>query len=339
MNSILKQLLDELLGKDKDPDVVYTQQDNGSGSGKGNKKNKNSKKFPTRKIVVALCFSILALSLVADLFYTVSEQEKAVVTRAGVYNSTKDAGAHFKFPILDKVSFVDVRTKSLEIGYRSDTGEAITDESLMITSDFNFVNIDFFVEYQVADPRQYTFATSNPEEILKNTVQSEIRGTIAKYTVDEVLTTAKTAIQTQILENTNEKINDYNLGIYIEGISIQDAEPPTTEVSNAFKAVESAKQNKETEINRAKQYKEEELPKARSNADKVTKSAESVKASRIAEANGQVARFNEIFSEYIKNPDITKTRLYYETMEDILPDLKVFIDSGDGVLKMLPLNE
>ncbi len=335
MNSILKELIDELLGKDKDPNVVYTQDDNNN---KKNKKNSSKKKVP-KALFGVIGIVLIVIVLTADTFYTVNEQQRAVVTRAGKYYTTKNAGLYFKIPILDDVTLVDSRTKSLEIGFNSQTGEPVPDESLMITSDFNFVNIDFFVEYQVSDPRLYTFATSNPEEILKNTVQSEIRGTIAKYTVDEVLTTAKTEIQTQILSNTNTKVNDYNLGIYIEGVSIQDAEPPTAEVSNAFKAVESAKQNKETEINKAKQYKEEELPKARSNADKVVKNAESIKESRIAEAKGQVARFNEMFSEYIKNPEITKTRLYYEAMEEVLPGLKVYIDNGNGVLKMLPLNE
>ncbi len=336
MNSILEEMLKEMgikINKGKDPDVIFT-------DGNNNNNKKQKKKVP---LFVYLTASILIFVFIiaGNSFYTVNEQQKAVVTRAGKYHSTKSAGLYFKLPIVDSVTFVDSRTKSLEIGYRSDGIEdpTVTNESLMITSDFNFVNIDFFVEYQVSDPRLYTFATSDPEEILKNTIQSEIRGTIAKYNVDEVLTTAKTEIQTLILEQTNAKVEDYNLGLFIEGVSIQDAEPPTVEVANAFKAVESAKQNKETEINRANQYYNEEVPKARSEADKTTKKAESIKESRIAEANGQVARFNEMFSEYIKNPEITKTRLYYEAMEEVLPGLKVYIDSGDGVLKMLPLAE
>ncbi len=341
MNSILEELLEEMGIKIKknsnnDPNVVFTQED----SNKKNKSNKNKKKVPKAVYLTAIVL-ILGSLFISDIFYTVNEQQKAVVTRSGKYYKTQEAGIHFKLPIFDDVTLVDSRTKFLEIGYRSDgsTSESIENESIMITSDFNFVVIDFFVEYQVSDPKLFTFATANPEEILKNIVQSEIRGTVAKYTVDEVLTTSKTEIQTQILEKTNLKSEEYDLGLYIQGISIQDAEPPTVEVADAFKAVESAKQNKETEINKAKQYKEQEIPKARSIADKTIKKAESEKESRIAEATGQVARFNAMFEEYIKNPEITKTRLYYETMEDILPDLEVYIDSGDGILKMLPLGE
>ncbi len=337
MNRILKEILNDLFGND-DPTVVHTQNDNEPP--KKPKRDKNSLKKALSRTVPIIVVVLLGLLILTN-FYTVSEQENAVVTRGGKYYATKSAGAHFKMPFIDKVKFIDTKTQALEIGYRTESGETVEveDESLMITSDFNFVIIDFFVEYKVVEAGKYAFSTTNPTEILRNAIQAEIRSTVAKYTVDEVLTTAKTEIQSQILENANKKAEEYSLGIYVEGVSIQDAEPPTTEVSNAFKSVESAKQNKETEINKANQYYNEEVPLARSDADKVIKAAESVKESRIAEATGQVARFSEMFQEYIKNPEITKTRLYYETMEEILPSMKVYIDNGEGVLKMLPLNE
>ncbi|MFV0518950.1 MAG: FtsH protease activity modulator HflK [Lachnospirales bacterium] len=338
MNRILKELLDDLFGVENDPNVVHTQNENEPPK-KEKKPKKDFKKVASISLPIILIL-LVGITFMAN-FYTVSEQENAVVTRGGKLYATKSAGAHFKMPFIDRVQFVDTKTQAMEIGYRTDSGETleVEDESLMITSDFNFVVIDFFVEYKVIDAGEYAFSTSNPTEILRNAIQSEIRSTVAKYSVDEVLTTAKSEIQSQILENANAKADFYNLGIYVEGVSIQDAEPPTMEVSNAFKSVESAKQNKETEINKANQYYNEELPLARSEADKVIKAAESVKEARIAEATGQVARFNEMFTEYIKNPEITKTRLYYETMEEILPGMKVYIDNGEGVLKMLPINE
>ncbi|MFV0440135.1 MAG: FtsH protease activity modulator HflK [Lachnospirales bacterium] len=345
MNSILKELLKDLFGIDAD-DVVSTQNggDKQPKRPKREKKEINPKLFSTIMVVGILLIVALAFF---NSFYTVSEQQNAVVTRAGKVNSVKGAGLHFKMPFLDNVVYVDTKTQAMEIGYRttsdpldsSESLEEIDSESLMITSDFNFVVIDFFVEYKVISPEKFAFATTSPINILKNAVQAEIRSVVAKYSVDEVLTTAKAEIQNQIMESANQKAEDYNIGIYVEGVSIQDAEPPTTEVSNAFKAVESAKQNKETEINKANQYYNEELPQARSEADRTIKAAESVKESRIAEATGQTARFNEMFLEYIKYPEITKTRLYYETMEEVLPGMKVYLDDGSGLLKTLPLSQ
>lgn len=291
-------------------------------------------------------FTVILVFLFGILFfgsiYTVKEQENALVTRFGKLEQITSAGLHFKMPIIDKVIFVDTKTQNMEIGYTSDekkASESITEESMMITSDFNLVNVDFFVEYQIVDVEKYVFGSQDTETILRNALQAEIRSIIAKYTVDEILTTEKTMIQTQILESTNEKIDGYDLGLLVRGVSIQDAEPPTEEVAFAFKNVENAKQSKETAVNEANQYYNENIPKARSDADKIIKEAEAIKEERIAEAVGQTDRFNKMYSEYIKNPEVTKTRLYYEAMEEILPNVKVIIDNENDTLKMLPLNK
>lgn len=317
---------------------------------KRNKKAKKAKK-PRKprtkddlKRYKTVAIVVVVLLIGFSSFYTVSEQENAVVTRGGKFVESKPAGLHFKLPYFDKVTFVNTSVQAMEIGYRDITSENgeyedRPEESIMITEDFNFVTIDFYVDYKVSEPEDFVFMSSDPTEILRNIIQSEIRGTVSKYTVDEVLTTGKTEIQAAVLENANKKVEDYGLGLYISNVSIQDAEPPTEEVNAAFKAVESAKQNRETEINKASQYYNEELPKARSDSDKTIKEAESVKESRIAEAKGQVARFNKMYAEYAKNKGVTKTRMYMEAMEEVLPGVKVYIEDGNGVLKMLPLNE
>jgi len=134
-----------------------------------------------------------------------------------------------------------------------------------------------------------------------------------------------------------EKLDEQDLGVALVNITIQDSEPPTVEIMEAFKKVETAKQGKETAINNANKYRNEKLPTAQAEADRIIKDAEAFKAERINEATGQVARFNSMYEEYIKNPVVTKQRMFYEAMEEVLPDLKLIIDSGEGVDKILPL--
>ncbi len=285
-------------------------------------------------LVVVIVVAILAFGS----FYTIKEQEQAVVTTFGKAKTVSEAGLHFKIPLIQKVQKVDTTIQGLAIGYDMTTGQRIEVESMMITNDFNFVNVDFFVEYKVSDPVKALYASDEPVTILKNIAQSSIRMVVGSYNVDDVITSGKFAIQSAIKESILEKLEKQNIGIQLVNVSIQDAEPPTEAVMEAFKSVETAKQGKETALNNAKKYQNEQLPQADAEADKILQEAESTKTQRINEANAEVARFNEMYEEYIKYPLITKQRMFYETMEDILPTLKVIIDSGDtGVQKLLPL--
>lgn len=287
------------------------------------------------KIVVAVI--VLAI-IIGNSMYTIGEQEQAVITTFGKPSCVNEPGLHFKIPFIQHVSLVDTTIKGFSIGYDQNTGESIETESLMITVDYNFVLIDFFVEYKVSDPIKYVYNSQDPISILKNLAQSCIRSQVGSYDVDSVITTGKNEIQAAIREKIDEKLEQQDLGIQLVNITIQDAEPPTAEVMEAFKAVETAKQGKETAINNAEKYRSEKIPDAEAQVDQIQKEAEAKKESRINEAEGQVARFNAIYQEYIKNPLITKQRMFYETMEDVLPDLKVIIDNSEGgVEKVLPM--
>lgn len=200
----------------------------------------------------------------------------------------------------------------------------------MITSDYNFVNVDFYVEYRYSDPVKAVYASKDPVSILRNISQSCIRTVIGSYPVDEVLTTGKNEIQAAIKEMIIGRLEEQNVGVQLVNITIQDSEPPTAEVMEAFKAVETAKQGKETALNNANKYRNEQLPQAQAKADGIIKDAEAQKTERINEATAQVARFNAMYEEYMKNPVITKQRMFYETMEDVLPGLKVVIESHNG---------
>ena len=161
---------------------------------------------------------------------------------------------------------------------------------------------------------------------------------MVNYTVDDVITTGKNQIQAEVKEKLIKSLKAQNIGIQVVNISVQDAEPPTDKIMQSFKAVETAKQGAQTATNEANQYKNEKIPAAEASADKITQDAEAKKEARIAEAQGQVERFNETYAEYTKYPLITKQRMFYETMEDVLPSLKVIITDGT-TQTMLPLDK
>lgn len=305
------------------------------------KKQKGKKIFKSLTkvgIVIVAVAAVLLVVMAGDSFYEIGEQEQAVLITLGKPSAVTETGLHFKIPVIQSVRKVNTTIQGFPIGYIMENNEEVEHESMMITKDYNFINIDFFVEYRIVDPVQYTYASRQPEEILKNIAQSSIRTVVGGYVVDDVLTTGKTEIQAKIKEMITEKISQQDIGIQLVNISMQDSEPPTAEVIQAFKAVENAKQGKETALNNANKYRSEKLPEAAAQADEIIQDAEAKKQTRINEATAQVARFNAMYEEYKKNPVVTKQRMFYEAMEEVLPGMKVIIDQGDGVEKVLPLD-
>lgn len=308
-----------------------------------NRKPENFEKLPRKKQIKMILRGIylmigvvLAAFLFSNSFYTLTEDKVAVVCTFGTPVSVTKTGPHFKIPFIQTVYKMSKEIKGMRIGYDEENQSTIS-ESEMITKDFNFVNVDFYIEYQVVDPVRAYIYRDNAVDILKNLSQSYIRDTVGIYNVDEVITTGKAEIQAKVKQLLSERLEKEDIGIGINNVTIQDSEPPTKEVSNAFKAVEDAKQSMDTKINEAKKYQSEQLPAANARADKAKKDAEAYKQQRISEAEGQVSRFNDMYEEYIKYPLITKKRMFYETMENILPSLKVIIDGSDGTQKVLPL--
>lgn len=294
-------------------------------------------KLTINKLIKLVLVCLLVMFTLINCFYSVQEQEQAVVTVLGKPTLVNTTGPHFKIPFISKVRKVPTTINGFPIGYDIDTREAIESESLMITSDYNFVNVDFYVEYRVTDPIKYVYSSQYPVTVFKTLAQSYIRDTIGLYPVDDVITTGKNAIQAEIKEKLGERIEHEDIGIQLVNITIQDATPPTYEVVEAFKEVETAKQGKETALNNANRYASEKLPAAEAQVDQILKQAEAQKQSRINEASGQVSRFNSLYEQYKLNPLITKQRMFYETMEDVLPGLKIIFDDGGNLNKMLPL--
>ena len=310
-----------------------------------NKKNDDIERFRQNNAgsvmkSIGIVFGVLLVLFMAlNSTYQIREQEQAVLTTFGKAQAVTTPGLHFKIPFIQQVTKVNTTIQGFSIGYAEETNEVVEEEAIMITSDYNFIDVDFFVEYKVSDPVKAIYASENPTLILKNIAQGCIRTVIGSYDVDSVLTTGKNEIQSNIKEMIMTKLEQQDIGIQLINITIQDSEPPTAQIMEAFKKVETAKQGKETAVNNANKYRNEKLPTAQAEADRIVKDAEAYKEERINEATGQVARFESMYEEYIKNPTITKQRMFYEAMEEVLPDLEVIIDSsnGDGVQKLLPL--
>ena len=310
----------------------------------------NQKSLPNgfKKVlrIIGLAVAGLALLIGAlSCFYTVDDKQQAVVTTLGRVSDITDPGLHFKLPFgVQQVKKVDVNVyQKIELGYVTNNNGSTTtreSESTMITGDYNIVNVDFFVEYKISDPVAYLYSSNDPELILRNLIQSQVRNVVGSSNVDSVLTDGKENIQMQVKELVTEILDEYDIGLTLVDVRIQDSEPPTVEVIEAFKSVETAKQQAEAVVNEAVAYQNAQLPNAQAQADQLISNAEYLKTKRINEAIEQVAMFSAMYEEYAQNPDITKSRMYYEAISEILPDVKLYINTaGDGsdVQMLMPL--
>lgn len=317
----------------KGPDVVDMD---------GNKYGSDKAVRTVRKIMPAVFIILILISFLLRCFYSVNEQENAIVTQFGRVLQVNTAGFYLKAP-WQNVIRVDMTTHGTAIGYviedDAQKGQYPVDEAsgIMITSDFNLLNIDFYLEYRVSDPVAYTYNTEDPEEILANIAQSNIRTVVSNYTVDEAMTTGKSQIQADIKDAITKELGEQDIGLMVLNITVQDSRPPTAEIVAAFKEVETAKQGADTDKNNAQAYRNRKIPEAEAEADAIIQKATAAKEARIAEAEGQVARFNEIYNEYQKYPVVTKRRMFFEKMEEILPGIKVVISDGQ-TQTMLPLD-
>ena len=320
-------------------------ENNGTYSWTPNSTPKAPKPVDWKKIRNMIVTAVVVLAVViaaGSCFYTVDDKQQAVVTTFGKATDVTDAGLHFKMPFgIQQVEKVDVNVyQKIELGYvtNSDgTSKTINDESTMITGDYNIVNVDFFVEYKISDPVQYLYSSNQPELILRNLIQSQVRNVVGSSTVDSVLTDGKENIQSQVKDLVTQILAEYDIGLTLVDVKIQDAEPPTLDVIEAFKAVETAKQQAETVINDAKAYENAQIPNAEAEADALIKNAEYLKQNRINEGIQQVAMFSAMYEEYVLNPTITRYRMYYETIAQVLPGVKLYITTEDGTVTDLQM--
>jgi membrane protease subunit HflK len=297
------------------------------------------------RFLFPLFVAIVVIVILSKGFYTVDSGEEAVVLRFGKHVETvATSGLKWKIPFIDRVYKVKVsEVKRLEFGFRTVKEgaaaqyEDVHAESLMLTGDENLINVETIVQYRIVDIEKFLFQVTKGEEALRVAAESTIRRVVANHPMDAALTEDKLSIQQEIRDDLQAICDSYHLGISITAVQLQDVYPPV-EVNDAFKDVASAREDRTSYINQAETYANEIIPQARGNAAEAINQAEAFKERRIAEATGDVALFNSILAEYKLGKGVTRTRLYLEMMEEILPGIKVYIvDEQGNTVKWLPM--
>lgn len=285
--------------------------------------------------------------------YIVNPDEQGIVLRFGKYVRTVEPGPHYHLPFPIETVYKPQVTQVLrgEVGFRSlgqgktfQQGQVktIPQEASMLTGDENIVNVQFSVQYKIKDPVEYLFNVTNQAAVVRNAAEAAMREVIGKSMIDSAITDGKLKIQNDATELLQNILNRYEVGVQVIAVQLQDVHPPQ-DVIAAFKDVASAREDKSRIINEAEAYRNELLPRARGQAAEMVNIAEAYKATRVQNAHGETQRFLSVLAEYEKAKDVTKKRLYYEAMEDILTHAqeKVILPKGtsDRVLPFLPLDQ
>jgi len=304
-----------------------------------------------RKILTNLKTTIVVIIVVIALFgifFQIGPEEVGVITQLGKYSRTVESGLNFKLPFIETVYKVPVeRQQKLEFGYRTISSgvqsryskSGYQDESLMLTGDLNLADVEWVVQYRIDNPYNYLFKVRNPENTLRDISEAAMRQIVGDRTVNEVLTVGRTEIAGKLKELVQELCREYSLGVKVDQVVLQDVTPPDP-VKAAFNAVNEAQQEKETLINQAKSEYNKVIPKASGQAKETIQKAEGYATARVNNAQGEATRFNALYAEYIKAPEVTRRRLYLETMSQVLPELgqKIITDQdGNAVLPLLQM--
>lgn len=289
---------------------------------------------------------IIAIYLLTGI-YTIGPSEVGLVKQFGRYVATVDPGIHYHLPApIQSVVAVNVlEVRKEEIGFRtispppSPRYQTVETEALMLTGDGNIAHVEMIVQYRVKDAEQFAFNIIDPKVIVKQAAEAILREQVATRTLDETLTEERDVIGTDTVIALQSLLDVYGAGIVVGNIQLQDVKPPR-EVITAFDDVNSARQDKEKLINKAEEYAMDILPRARGQAQEIANQAEAYKQERIKRAEGDVARFLEVLTKYELGEEVTRTRMYIETMESILPGMEKIILSREasGVLKLLDLD-
>ena len=309
---------------------------------------RNMVRIATRNIK-PIVIVIILLILIFGALFQIKPEELGVVTRYGKYNRTVEPGLNLKIPFLETVYKVPVeRQQKLEFGFRTTSTSSLETsytktntkaESLMLTGDLNLADVEWVVQYRISNAYNFLFKVRNPETSLRDISEASMRQVVGDRTVNEVLTVGRTEVASSAQAMIQRLSNEYSLGVKIDQVVLQDVNPPD-EVKAAFNAVNQAQQEKETLINEAKSAYNKVIPKARGQAQETIQKAEGYALERVNNAQGEVARFTDLYKEYIKAPEVTRRRIYLETMNKVLPQLgnKIITDkNGNNVLPLLQM--
>src|SRR6266516_880654 len=301
-------------------------------------------RFPAR-LIASVVIVILLVILIWTACYTVQAESEGVVLRFGKFLKTVEPGLHFKLPLgIDRVSVLPTRRQlKLEFGFYTSgysnpdqVSQEQTEEKSMVTGDLNAALVEWVVQYRIDDPKQYLFDVRNPGQTLRDLSEAAMREVIGDRTVDEVITIGRQDIEVAALARMQELAKRYKLGVRVDQVQLKNVNPPA-EVQASSNEVNRAQQDRENAINIANGDYNEAVPKAKGQADQTIRGAEGYRFKRVTEAEGDVASFNAMLEQFTKAPEITRTRLYLETMGEVLPKMGPMIIIDDSMRQLLPI--
>jgi len=279
--------------------------------------------------------------------YIIDPAEKGVVLRFGAFQEETSQGPHWHLPFpietLNRINVEQIRTA--EIGYRNVVsgsrrfGGNVSSESLMLTKDENMIDAKFAVQYKINDVQAYLFNVANPDTTLRHVAESAIRQVVGKNTMDYILTEGRMDIADSIRQRSQELLDMYEIGLQITTVNMQDAQPPE-QVQASFSDAVKAREDKQRLINEAQTYANDILPKSRGKAARMLEESKAYKSEVVSKSEGESSRFKQILTEYEKAPEVTRERLYRETMEVVLANTsKVVVDSKANSMMYLPIDK
>ena len=324
----------------KSPFSVYGNDDEGSASGPP-----DMPRLPPSAIASIIAVTIGLWGL-GSSYYTVQPEERAVVKRFGAVIKIADPGLHFKIPFgIDQLEFVATeRVLKQEFGFRTEGEEDRTqysarnfpDESLMLSGDLNIIDVEWVVQYRISDPMKFLYSMREPTRTLRDISESVMRRAVGNRLGSEVLTTARVEIANLVHEEIQEAMDRYEAGIHVITVQLQDVVPPAR-VQPAFNEVNEARQERERMINEATKRANQEIPRAKGIANRTIAESEGYATERVNAAHGETARFKSILAEYRVAPEVTRTRLYLETLNAVLPKVGSVLVVQDKQMPPLPL--
>ena len=297
-----------------------------------------------KKVLIPIICLLLIMLLAFESLYTINTGQEVVIQRFGRYVSTETKpGINFKLPFIDKGTVIDVNTVyRMEFGFTTmDNHKEFEYEddyttSKMLTGDENIAIVETIVQYQIKDPAQYLFKVNDVEGTLRTVAESAIRRVIASHTLDEALTENKSGIQLEIMQDLQQICDKYDNGIKIVGVQLQDVNPPQ-EVDADFRDVAGAREDKNAYINEATAHKNEIIPKARGEEASLINEAQAYATKRVEDAKAQVTAYEQLYEEYMNGTEVTRTRMYLETMQEVLKGVEIYIMEDNGNMKLLQM--
>lgn len=312
----------------------------------------------TKRVISAVVVVLVVAILATGSVYTINTGQEAVIQRFGRYmNTVTKPGINYKIPLIDKKTIVDVNSvHRIEFGFETvnsnagggmfdQNGNPTTDpsgfqdnfaESKMLTGDENIAVVETIVQYQVKNPQDYLFQVDNIDSTLRTVAESTIRRVVANHTLDEALTENKSTIQIEIMTDLQAICDKYSSGIKIVGVQLQDVNPPP-EVDEAFRDVAGAREDKNSYINESNAYRNEVIPTARGEATTLVNNAAAYANNRVASAEAAVTAYEQLYAEYIKGTDVTRSRIYLEAMQEILKGVDIYIMEDANSMKLFDM--